>query len=352
VTVFLLVLVLQGAPPGALRSVEEQLARAERAELREPGSDRFFTLDSASLARARSQIEAYLQTSPDDVAAWVMLARVGRFVLQPSRSAQCSPEHGCVLDSTFNDAPFVAALDSALQLRPDDAPAHFWKARLLDDGRPVLRDGEFDVDVDTAQMLVHARRAVALDSRNVRYREFLAATLSDMGSYDAAAEVIRPVEGGKHILSLIFQDLAAVPVPDRAVAWPKGHAVLAAVGLHESPRFASHSGRSWVTDQSIDQVEAFYRRRWPTFKFFRNVTENGQRGGMQYLRPDRQGKLQPAVDSTFMTELGNQSQFVGLLLAVGEAGPRFDRPGQRYPAAVAGKDVFSEIIIVTGRKGN
>jgi hypothetical protein len=53
-----------------------------------------------------------------------------------------------------------------------------------------------------------------------------------------------------------------------------------------------------------------------------------------------------------MTELGGESQFVGLLLAVGESGPRFDRPGQRYPAAVAGRDVFSEIIIVTGRKGN
>ena len=343
-------LVLQG--PGALRSVEEQLARAERAELREPGSDRFFTLDSADLARARSQIEAYLQTSPDDVAAWVLLARVGRFVLQPSRSAQCSPAHGCVLDSTFDDAPFRAALDTALKLRPDDPAAHFWKARLLGDGRPVLRDGEFGVDVDTAQMLVHARRAVALDSRNVRYREFLAVTLSDMGSYEEAAEAIRPVDGGRHILSLIFQDLAAVPIPDRAVAWPKGHAVLAAVGLHESPRFASHAGRSWVTDQSIDQVEAFYRRHWPSFRFFRSVAENGQHGGMQYLRPDRQGKLQPAADSTFMTELGSESQFVGLLLAVGESGPRFDRPGERYPTAVAGKDVFSEIIIVTGRKGN
>jgi len=350
VTVFLLILALQG--PGALRSVEEQVARAERSELREPGSDRYFALDSGSLARARSQIEAYLQASPDDVAAWVLLGRVGRFILQPARSAQCSPEHGCVLDSTFDESRFQAALDSALKLRPDDPAAHFWKARLLSDGRPVLREGEFGVDVDTVQMLAHARRAVALDSRNVRYREFLTVTLSDMGSYDEAAEVIRPVEGGKHILSLIFQDLAAVPIPDRAVAWPNGHAVLAATGLHEGPRFASHTGRSWVTDQSIDQVEAFYRRRWPSFKFFRSVAENGQHGGMQYLRPDRQGKLQPAADSTFMTELGNQSQFVGLLLAVGESGPRFDRPGQQYPAAVAGKDVFSEIIIVTGRKGN
>lgn len=349
-TVLLLIVALQA--PDALRSVEQQLARAERSELREPGSDRFFALDSVSLAQARSRIEAYLQTAPDDASALVLLGRVGRFILQPSRSAQCTPEHGCILDSTFNDTPFQAALDSALKIRPDDPAAHFWKARLLNDGRPVLRDGEFSVDVDTAQMLVHARRAVALDSRNVRYREFLAVALSEIGSYEEAAEAIRPVEGGKHILSLIFQDLAAIPIPERAVPWPQGHAVLAAVGLHESPRFASHTGRSWVTDQSIDQVEAFYRRRWPSFRFFRSVGETGQQGGMQYLRPDRQGKLQPAVDSLFMTELGGVSQFDGLLLAVGQSGPRFGRPGERYPAAVAGKDVFSEIIIVTGRKGN
>ena len=42
---------------------------------------------------------------------------------------------------------------------------------------------------------------------------------------------------------------------------------------------------------------------------------------------------------------------VGVLLAVGQSGPRFDRAGERYPAAVAEKDVFLEIMIITGRKG-
>jgi hypothetical protein len=37
-------------------------------------------------------------------------------------------------------------------------------------------------------------------------------------------------------------------------------------------------------------------------------------------------------------------------LAVGQSGPRFDQPGLQYPAAVAGKDVFQEIISVTGRR--
>ncbi len=279
-----------------MQAVEREVARAERAELREPGSDRFFP-DSAALARARSQVEAHLQAKPDDAAALVLLGRVGRFVLHRSRSAACSPEHGCVLD-------------------------------------------------------VHARRAVVLDSRNVRYREFLAVRLSTLGRYEEAAEAIRPIQGGKHILSLIFQDFAAVPVPDGAVPWPDGHAAFAAVGLDENaPRFAAQTGRSWVTLLSIDQVEAFYRRRWRAFRFFRVEGDSGQEGGMQYLRPDRGGKLQPASDSGFMAQLENARQFVGVLLAVGQSGPRFDRAGERYPAAVAEKDVFLEIMIITGRKG-
>ena len=334
-----------------MQAVEREVARAERAELREPGSDRFVP-DSAALARARSQVEAHLQAKPDDAAALVLLGRVGRFVLHRSRSAACSPEHGCVLDSTFDDGPFQAALDRALILRTDDPEAHFWKARLLDDGRPVLRNGEFAIDVDTEQVLVHARRAVVLDSPNVRYREFLAVRLSTLGRYEEAADAIRPIQGGKHILSLIFQDFAAVPVPDGAVPWPDGHAAFAAVGLDENaPRFAAQTGRSWVTLLSIEQVEAFYRRRWRAFRFFRVEGDSGQEGGMQYLRPDRGGKLQPASDSGFMAQLENARQFMGVLLAVGQSGPRFDRAGERYPAAVAGKDVFLEIMIITGRKG-
>lgn len=350
-TVLLLIVALHAQ--GSLQAIERDLAQAERAELREPGSTRFFQLDSAALARARLGIEAYLQTQPDDPVALVMLGRVGRFLLRPSRGAQCSPEHGCVLDTAFDDSVFQAAVDRALSIRPDDPAAHFWKARLLDDGRPVLRDGEFGVDVDTAQVLVHARRAVVLDSRNVRYREFLAVQLSNMGRYGEAADAIRPVEHGKHILSLIFEDLAAVPVPENAVPWPGGHARFAAVGMDENPpRFAGQAGRSWIVSLTVEQLEAFYRRRWPTFRFFAIVDSvDGRKAWFQYVRADQKGKLQPAQDSGFMATLENAASYPGVIIGVSEAGPSVDQPGARYPAAVEGKERFLEIIIVTGRRG-
>jgi len=352
VTFLLLSLLLQ-AQTGTLASIERQVARAERSELGEPGSERFFRIGHDRLLQYRGQIESYLQAKPDDPAALVLLGRVERFILGRSRNVSCGPDHGCAVDSTYDDSSANAAFDRAISLQEGDAAAHFWKARLLADGRPVMRDGEFAFDIDTGAALTHAQRAVALDARNVRYREFLAVTLSNMGRYQEAAEAIRPVQGGKHLLSLIFQDLAAVPIPEGAVPWPGGHAAFAAVGLDENPpRFVAQTGRSWVTDLSLEQLEAFYRRRWPAFRFFRVQGDTGQRGGMQYLRPDRNGKLQPARDSAFIDQLESASAFAGVLLAVGQSGPRFDQPGLQYPAAVAGKDVFLEIIIVTGRRGS
>jgi hypothetical protein len=351
VSVLLVSLLLQAQAP-SLAGIERDLARAEKSELREPGSERFFFLDQDRLGQFRGQIEAYLRAKPDDPTALVLLGRVGRFVLRQSRSAACSPEHGCLLDSTFDDGPFQAALDRALILRADDPEAHFWKARLLDDGRPVLRNGEFAVDVDTEQVVAHAQRASTLDPTKRRYREFLAVTLSDLGRYADARAVIRNVDGGKHLLNLVFQDLDAVPVPEGAVPWPDGSAPLAAVGMDEwPPQFARQAGRSYASLMSLDEVEAFYRRRWPKFRFFRSESDSGRIGGITYLRPDRSGKLQPAPDSSFMAMLDSARSYDGILIGAGPSGPRFESRNEHYPPAMAGKPEFLEIIIVTGRRG-
>jgi hypothetical protein len=344
-------LAIQG---GSLGTIEREVALAEQVELREPGSPRFSTLDAERLTRARRQVEAFLQTKPDDPAALLLLARVGRFILHGARGAACSPEHGCVLDSSYDDRPFYAALDRALDIRPNDAAVHFWKARLIHDGRPVLRDGDFALDVDTAQLLAHAQRAVTLDSRNTRYREFLAVTLADMARYREAEGVIREL-GKSHALYLILEDFADLRLPEEAVPWP-GHAVFAAVGMNENaPRFAAQTGRSWVAALSVDELEAFYRRRWPGFRLFA-ITEREEgdsaKGWFQNLRADRNGKLQPARDSTFLLRLERSNDFEGLLMAVREIRRHDYGAPERYPAAMAGKQVFLEIIVVTGRKGS
>ena len=348
-TVLLLTIALQTP---SLQAIAKDVATAERTELREPGGDMEFFhlvfLDSARLAAAQSDVEAYLRAKADDPQALVLLGRIGRFQLRSKRWASCQGTEPCVLDSTYDDAPFHSALDRALALRSDDAAAHFWKARLLDDGRPVLRDNVFDVEVDTAQVLMHARRAVALDPRSVRYREFLAVTLANLARYGEAADAIKPVDGGKHILTLMFQDLDAVPVVDGAEPWPRNGA-FAAVGLDENPpRFADLAGRSWVTTLSADQIEAFYRRHWPSFRFFQ-IGDSGQHAGLPYLTRGRDGILQPTADSSVFARLENASEFSGLLLAVSRVEPEH-HPWHRYPAAMAGKDSVLAIVLVTGRR--
>lgn len=339
---------LQGQTP-SLQAIAKDVAAAERTELREPGGDLQFLhlvfLDSARLAAARSEIEAYLRAKPDDPEALVLLARIGRFQLK--RWAECPAMQPCELGA-YNDAPFHAALDRALAIRDGDAGAHYWKARLLEDGRPVLRDGDFDVEVDTAQVLVHARRAVSLEPRAVRYREFLAVTLANLGRYTEAADAIRPVDGGKHILSLMFQDLDAVPVVTDAVSLPRQGA-FAAVGLDENPpRFAELAGRSWVTPMSLKQVEAFYRSHWPSFRFFQ-FDRDGGRQGLQYLTRLRDGALRPAADSSVFERLETAPEFPGLALGVSRVAPQLE-PSRRYPAAMAGNDSVTQIILVTGRR--
>jgi hypothetical protein len=232
--------------------------------------------------------------------------------------------------------------------------AHFWKARLLDDGRPVLRYGEYAVDVDTEQVLVHARRAVVLDSRNVRYREFLAVSLADLGRYVESVDAIRPV-CDKHPLYLIFQDFAAVPIPEGAVPWPH-HAAFAAVGMDENPpRFAAQTGRSWAVALSIDQLEAFYRRRWPEFRLFTVTSAEEQEGDsttgwFQNLASIETANF-AARDSGFIARLERANDFDGVLMAVRQFRRHDEGAPERYPAAMGGKVAFLEVILVTGRKG-
>lgn len=352
VTFFLLILALQGQG-GSLGVVEQQIALAERVELREPGSPRVARLNHDRLTRARRQVEAFLQTKPDDPAALVLLARVGRFILHDARGARCTPEHGCVLDSTYDETPFHAALDRAFGIRPKDAAAHFWKARLIDDGRPVLHGSEFALDVDTAQLLAHAQRAVALEPETLRYREFLAVKLTDMGRYREAEDVIERA-GRNHPLYLILRDFADIPIPEDAAPWP-GHAMFAAVGMDESPpRFAAQTGRSWAVALSIDQLEVFYRRRWPGFRFFVFTPPDGEEGPaegwFQNFRAERNGRLQPARDSAFITRLERANSFDGLLMAVRQIRRHNEGAPERYPAAMAGKEAFLEIVVITGRK--
>jgi len=147
-----------------------------------------------------------------------------------------------------------------------------------------------------------------------------------------------------------------VPIPEGAVPWPH-HAAFAAVGMDDNPpRFAAQTGRSWAVALSVDQLEAFYRRRWPEFRLFAVTSAEEQEGDsttgwFQNLRADRNGKLQPARDSGFIARLERANDFDDLLMVVRQFRRHDEGAPERYPAAMGGKEAFLEVILVTGRKG-
>jgi hypothetical protein len=334
--------------PRALHGIDQTFAGFEAAELREGPRRPFIPPDSEEIARARKAIDAQLRKTPDDPATFILAARVGRFALMPLRSASCRAE--CVLAPGYDDAPVHAAIDRALALQPNEAAAHFWKASLLADGRPVIRDAEFAVDVDSAAVLEHAVRAVALDPGNARYREFLAERYAGAGRYAEAAAAVQPLGGGQHPFYLLLRDFDALPVPDGAVAWTARRGAF--MGMVEAPpRYTEHKSRSWAVALALDDVLAFYRRLWPDLRFFQlDVSRGDGKAWLQWFAPDSAGRLQPARDSSFVDDQAWwSSDHQGLLVMVRRAGPAVDQRPVAVPRVLAGRDVFVEIVITSGR---
>jgi hypothetical protein len=77
----------------------------------------------------------------------------------------------------------------------------------------------------------------------------------------------------------------------------------------------------------------------------------GPKVWMQHFRADRRGRLQPARDSSDIARPQMMEQFDGLVMLVRQVRPGDEESGEKYPPAVAGLEVFTEIIIINGRKG-
>jgi hypothetical protein len=360
--------------PRALRGVEREIARFECETagvdvIRLMAKGRGREGDSTGvLVRARQRVEAHLRDHDDDAAAWVLLARIGRIAGGcGSWSATMTDTGPAWTDPPLDPAPLHAALDRALALRPDYAEAHYWKALIHHAGRPAVRDGDLEPEIDYAQTLHHAARAVELDAHNDRYRAFWGGVLVETGRATEALSALRPIAGGAHPLYLVLRDFAALPLPAGAVIWPDsvhnpkhpaspewaarlllGASFMASEIGGQAERRLSRTVapgrmRGWVVPVSKDSLEAFYRRTWPAFRLFRAATDSTMSLWTQELRFDRAGRPQPADrDAGFLT--GNGPTPEGLFLLVGE-GARIEQP-----PAVADMPVQALIVVVNFRR--
>lgn len=87
--------------------------------------------------------------------------------------------------------------------------------------------------------------------------------------FEAALAAIRAVDAGRHPIALLLADLAALPLPAEAVYLPDDSRNFAELILQRG-RITSYPDirvRTYFIPQTVTEIEAFYRARWPDFRF-------------------------------------------------------------------------------------
>jgi tetratricopeptide (TPR) repeat protein len=165
-----------------------------------------------TLAQANTEMKAFLDAHPEDVDAIILSVRLARFQ-EASRFGVVSGKNAeeelaqAAKETRVRVDALAGRLDHALVLKPDRADAYYWKARIYGVSQTAIRDGKFvRVSLDLQEATRNCRRASELAPENATYREALAQYLVLDEKYDDAADVMRPVAGGRHIISLLLAD--------------------------------------------------------------------------------------------------------------------------------------------------
>ena len=284
-------------PLGGTGSLVDRVAAVvDRAEAAEAGRpvDRAIELIMQDAAKAATQLSTYLDTQPNDVRALILSVRLGRFrqVTQPivTRGGDSVPTFASL---AAEYAPQHTALNRALKLEPNNAEAHYWKARLFGLSHdwmgmlygltppPAAERTLAGAYADSAVRF--GRRAVELAPDRVPYREALAIYLILSEQEREAAAVLREVAGGHHPMATLLADWEAIPVPAGAVALSAEARGMARVWMEEGtiPDYPFLRVRMYVVMMPADSVQAFYRKRWPDFRL---IPAEDERSGTTRVR--------------------------------------------------------------------
>lgn len=291
------------------------------------------------IGKARAELEKYLAAKPDDVQALLLAARLGRAEIMVSPIEfigaealqvlqQMEPKRRQRVDELANYC------DLALAVQHDNAEAYYWKSRLYGIRHFGIRDSHMAwVYVDLNLAAQFAKKAVDLDSHNVLYREALALYLVLNQKPDEAMEVMRDVAGGQHPIYVLLSDKMRLPLPERAV--------LLREDTEKSVQDSVEGGWKrdypelrifvYVVPMSALEVEDFYRRTWPQFKFF---TIGNQKAGAFSLQHFRQLFLWRDAGFVPVNKLEDipDEPMEGVHLALSEVQNQKDPP--TYPVAV------------------
>ena len=113
------------------------------------------------------------------------------------------------------------------------------------------------------------RRAVELAPDSLQYRESLAIDLLDLGRMDEAREILRPARGGQHPMYRLLSDWTRLPHPPNSLPSPDARSEAQQVAArHGFADWTSARVDGFVVPSRVKEVEAFYGRLIPGFKFY------------------------------------------------------------------------------------
>ena len=300
------------AEESALENAKSLLGLLDATEM---GHDPGVSPDSLSerLGQTEKALARFLQENPDNVDALIISARLDRFSIL-MKPIIFSP--GEVLpDQSAAYLPIHGKLDKALALQPNNAEAHFWKARIYGIRHPVIRQGTFYMEAASLEKAVQfAQKAVEFEPTNIAYREALAFYLIQSNKSDQALEVMRTVANGQHPIFVLLKDLEPVPIPTTAVSSAVDSENIAQMALeggmiHDYPQLRVHV---YVVPMSRAKLQDFYANYWEGFELFK--ADRDTPDSVQQLLLRKGNTLQPAKTASEIPE----EPSTGILLMVME----------------------------------
>ena len=306
-------------------------AIADRAEALEAGQpvDRARNLILQDVDKAATKLSAYLNRQPNDVRALILSVRLGRLrhVAQPL-VIQGGDKVPTFASLAAEYAPDHAALSRALKLEPNNAEAHYWNGRLygLSHDWTGMLYGVTTPPPEIAALarayddsaVRYGRRAVELAPDRIQYREALAIYLILTQQEQEAAAVLRDVAGGHHPMSMLLADWQTIPVPAGATSLPRESQGMARMEMADESmaEYPFLRIRMYVVTTAADSVQAFYRKRWPSFQLMpmqdQQMGDARMRSYSQYLRWQG-GQLVPAQDKTEIPDLPTEGIAIMLI---------------------------------------
>jgi tetratricopeptide (TPR) repeat protein len=313
-----------------------------------------YQLEVEELARKietlEQDIEDYIATNPNDVDAIVLLVRLSFVNETVVKNRRTTNEQYINPKEKFRDQHEL--LDRAIELRPDNAKAHYWKARLYGLHVPVIdnQGNSKKQSIDLERAIHFAEQAVLLDKRNQGYREALAVYHFTAGNRKAALEVMDTQEMASSPVSVLLKDLDGFPVPEGTVYAKEDSEIYSELHLEQKTisDFPYLRSQVFMVPMTATQLEKFYQKTWPEFRFFRQV-----QSGLfaQYLIFGNEG-LRPTRNVS-EARAWAQSKLGGIALSVTNvdnpsAAEREKTPGgHRLPASLGEK--FSYVFYLNDR---